>query len=150
MAIKHKVDSLAEMRADRPTPKQAKLAEIAAACEAAIYAGVDVETSAGLEHFSLTINDQTNIGNLALQAQAGADVLYHADGELCRIFAPGEILAVAQAAIAHKTYHTTLCNHINVWARRTEDEEELAAIHYDSPLPKDLAASMAALLEGTE
>jgi hypothetical protein len=150
MAIKHTVTSLAEMRADRPTPTEAKLAELGAAAQAAIYAGVDVETSAGLEHFALTINDQTNIGNLALQAQAGADVLYHADGELCRIFTPEEMLAVAQAAIAHKTYHTTLCNHLNVWTRRENDEAKLAAIKYDSTLPKDLEKSMAALLGGGE
>jgi hypothetical protein len=136
------------MRQDRPTALEAKIAELGAACEAAIFAGVDVETTQGVEHFALTLNDQTNLGNLALQAQAGATVLYHADGQLCRGFAPEELLAVVAAAIAHKTYHTTLCNHLNVWARRTEDEAELAAIRYDSPLPDDLAASMTALLGG--
>jgi hypothetical protein len=148
MAIRHKEDSLSAMRQGRPTALEAKLAELGAACEAAIFAGVDVETAAGSEHFSLTLNDQTNLGNLALQAQAGAAVLYHADGELCRTFAPDEILAVVAASTRHKTYHTTLCNHLNVWARRTEDEAELAAITYESPLPPDLAANMAALFAG--
>lgn len=146
--IKHREDSLAALRQDRPTPKEAKLAEIAAACEAAIYAGVGVQTTEGVEHFSLTLNDQTNISNLALQSAQGLPVLYHADGKLCRAFSPEEMGAVATAAVMHKTYHTTLCNHLNVWIRRTEDDEELAAITYDSVLPADLAANMNALLGG--
>lgn len=131
-----------------PGKKEAKIAELGEACQDAIYKGIDVETTSGVEHYSLTINDQTNIGNLLLQAQAGAPVLYHADGQLCRLFSPEEMMAVAAAAIRHKTYHTTLCNHLNVWVRRTEDDTELDAIAYDSPLPDDLAAHMAALLGG--
>ncbi|GHU95041.1 hypothetical protein FACS1894208_07170 [Clostridia bacterium] len=146
--IKHREDSLAALRTDRLTPKDAKLAEISAACEAAIFAGVDVETSQGTEHFALTLNDQTNIGNLALQAAQGSPVLYHADGEICRIFTPEEFGAVATAAVTHKTYHTTLCNHINVWVRRTTDEAKLAKITYTAKLPKDLADNMNALLGG--
>ena len=104
MSVQHKEDSIAAMRVGRLAPKDAKIAELAEACTAAIYSGVDVETTQGTEHFSLTLNDQTNIGNLALQAQAGAAVLYHADGQLCRMFTPAEMLAVMTAAARHKTY----------------------------------------------
>ena len=148
MGVQHREDSIAAIRTNRLTPKEAKIAELAAACTAAIYAGVTVETSHGSEHFALTLNDQTNIANLALQAQMGMSVLYHADGELCRMFEPEELLAIMTAGAQHKTYHTTLCNHLNVWVRRTEDKEELAAIAYDSPLPPDLAAHMTALVGG--
>ena len=68
--------------------KLAKLEELGEACTAAISAGVTIATSRGYEHFSLTLNDQANLSNLALQAQMGASVLYHADGELCRLFTP--------------------------------------------------------------
>ena len=129
-------------------PKSAKLREIGDACTSAIYAGVEIETTQGLERFSLTNEDQINIGNLALQAQEGLPVLYHADGELCRLFAPEEMLALAAAAVMHKTYHTTLCNHLNVWIRRSETPEELDAIHYGADLPNDLAASFALLMGG--
>ena len=124
-----------------------RLAEVGSACEAAIYEGVDVTTSKGTEHFSLTINDQTNITNLAVTAQSGATVLYHADGELCRAFSPEEMLTVADAAVKYKTYQTTLCNHINAWIRRAETLGELSKIHYGTPLPADLAESMTALLK---
>ncbi len=126
--------------------RAAKLAELGAACEAAIFAGVEVVTSQGTERFSLTINDQTNIGNLALQAQTGAAVPYHADGRLCRMFAPEEMRAVADEAVKHKTYHTARCNHLNVWARRAQTREELAGIAYDAELPGDLAGSLAELI----
>jgi len=126
------------------TTAQKKLAEIGTACEAAIYAGIDV----GGKHYALTLNDQTNIGNLVIQAAQGATVLYHADGELCRAYTPSEFLEVATAATAHKTYHTTLCNHLNVWIRRTTDEGKAEKIHYDSKLPKDLQTSIDALLGG--
>ncbi len=126
--------------------RAAKLSELSAACESAIYEGVDVQTQYGMQHYSLTINDQTNIANLAVQSQAGTTVLYHADGELCRPFAPDEMLALAAAAVTHKTYHTTYCNHLNVWARRAETREEPESIMYGCDLPDDLASSMAALL----
>lgn len=144
MGTTHKETSLKGLRKDRPSAKEAKLSEVGAACEAAIYAGIEVRG----EHYALTLNDQTNIGNLLLQAQAGEPVLYHADGKLCRVYQPDEMLEIGEAAIKHKTYHTTLCNHLNVWIRRTEDADELAGINYNSPLPEDLAASMAQLIGG--
>lgn len=144
MGTRYTETSLSELRKDRPTAKEAKIAEVGKACEQAIYAGVDVRG----EHYALTLNDQTNIGNLMLQAQAGNPVLYHADGKLCRVYQPDEMMEIAEAAVKHKTYHTTLCNHLNVWIRRTESAEELAGINYNSPLPDDLAASMKALLGG--
>lgn len=146
MSTTHSPTSLSELRKDRPTAKEAKLAEIGAACQQAIYAGIEIRG----EHYALTLNDQTNISNLAVQAQAGEIVLYHADGKLCRPYKPEEILEIMTAAVKHKTFHTTLCNHLNVWIRRTEDAAELEGIHYDSPLPEDLAASMEALLGGKE
>ncbi len=144
MGVAHHETSLIELRKDRPSPKEAKLAEVGEACRQAIYAGVDVRG----EHYALTLNDQTNLNDLVLQAQAGQSVLYHADGKLCREYPPDEMLEIMAAAIKHKMYHTTLCNHLNVWIRRTDNEEELARIHYDSPLPDDLAANIAALLGG--
>ncbi len=135
-----------EISVDIEKLRASRLAEVSKACEKAIYAGLDIETSKGTEHFALTINDQTNISNLSLAAQSGETVLYHADGELCRTFSSEEMTAVAAAAVKHKTYQTTLCNHLNTWIRRAETVEELSTIHYDTQLPEDLAKSMAKLL----
>jgi hypothetical protein len=127
--------------------KDAKLAELKTMCAAVIGGGVDVETSQGLEHFSLSTEDQINIQNLALQVAGGApSVLYHADGNICRPFAADEVNALAVAAVTHVTIQTTLYNHLKAWAQRTDDESEISAITYDSELPADLAANMAELL----
>ena len=130
-----------EIRAD-------KLAELSAACNAAITDGMDVETTQGTEHFSLQETDQINLTTALSAVQSGAaGYPYHADGQLCRLFTAAEIQAIAAASVRHKLYHTTLCNHLLTWARRAETREELSGITYSADgLPEDLAANMAPVL----
>ena len=132
---------LDEIRAD-------KLAELSASCNAAITAGMDVETTQGTEHFSLQETDQINLTTALSAVQSGeAGYPYHADGQLCRLFTAAEIQAIAAASVRHKLYHTTLCNHLLTWARRAETREELSGITYAADgMPEDLAANMAAVL----
>ena len=136
-----------ELAADRlDVLRAAKHAEISAASEAAIYAGMDVETTQGTEHFSLTEKDQINLTTAKNAVDKGAAAYpYHADGEMCRIFTAAEINAIGQASIAHKIYHTTYCNHLFEWIRRA-DAAELAGITYGAELPDDLAAHMQEIL----
>lgn len=145
-------DEIAAWEAEHPDPvpleekRAAKHAEISAASEAAIKAGMDVETTQGTEHFSLEETDQINLKTATDDVKAGAAFYpYHADGELCRIFTAAEINAIGEASKAHKLYHTTYCNHLFDWIRRA-DAAELAGITYGAELPEDLAASMQALL----
>ena len=132
---------LDEIRAD-------KLAELSTSCNAAITAGMDVETTQGTEHFSLQETDQINLTTALSAVQSGAaGYPYHADGQLCRLFTAAEIQAIAAASVKHKLYHTTLCNHLLTWARRAETKEELSGITYAADgMPEDLAANMAAVL----
>lgn len=146
------LDAWEAWKAAQPDPleelRAAKEAELSAACNAAIEAGMDVETSRGTEHFSLQETDQINLTTALSAVQAGAaGYPYHADGQLCRMFSAAEIQAIAQASIEHKLYHTTLCNHLLTWARRAETEDELDGITYTAEgLPDDLAANMAQIL----
>lgn len=125
-----------------------KEAEISAACNGAIIAGMDVETSQGTEHFALQETDQINLTTALSAVQAGAaGYPYHADGQLCRMFTSEEIQAIAQASVRHKLYHTTLCNHLLTWVRRAATAEELGTITYVAEdLPDDLASNMASVL----
>lgn len=145
-------EEITAWEAEHPDPvpleekRAAKHAEISAASEAAIKAGMDVETTQGTEHFSLEETDQINLKTATDDVKAGAAFYpYHADGELCRIFTAAEINAIGEASKAHKLYHTTYCNHLFDWIRRA-DAAELAGITYGAELPEDLAASMQALL----
>ena len=145
-------EELAAWEAEHPDPvsledkRAAKHAEISAASEAAIYAGMDVETTQGTEHFSLTEKDQINLTTAKNAVDKGATAYpYHADDTRCRIFTGDEINAIAQASVAHIMYHTTYCNHLFEWIRRA-DATELAGITYGAELPDDLAAHMQEIL----
>lgn len=140
---------------ERPAPdldtiRAAKLAELSDACNAAIVAGCDVTLTDGtVEHFALEETDQINLNAAYTACQQGAtEYPYHADGQLCRLYSAADIIAIGDAATAHKLYHTTYCNHLLTWSRRAEAADELAAITYGAELPEDLAANMTRVLGG--
>lgn len=137
---------------DLESLRAAKLAEISQACRAAIIAGCDVTLSDGtVEHFALEETDQINLTTAYTACQQGAaEYPYHADGCLCRLYSAADIIAIGNAATAHKLWHTTYCNHLMMWARRAETADELVGIVYGAALPDDLAANMEAVLGGVE
>lgn len=111
-------------------------------CTKAIYAGIDVETSKGTEHFSLTEPDQLNITALQAKCMSGAkSVPYHSSGEICREFTADEMIRIANKAMEYVVYCTTLCNHIRAWINRTETVGDVISIHFTSTLPNDLMES---------
>ena len=146
----HGEDTSEDVPDDRPLDevRADKLTELSASCNAAITAGMDVETTQGTEHFSLQETDQINLTTALSAVQSGAaGYPYHADGQLCRLFTATEIQSIAATSVRHKLYHTTLCNHLLTWARRAETKEELSGITYAAGgMPEDLAANMAAVL----
>ena len=125
-----------------------KISELSTACNQAIVAGMDVETTEGTEHFSLEETDQINLtAALSAVEQGAKGYPYHADKKLCRMFTAVEIKSIAETATKHKLYHTTLCNHLLIWARRVTTTEELEQITYTAEnLPTDLAENMAKVL----
>ena len=127
---------------------QEKITNLSNACNQAITGGMDVETTEGIEHFSLEETDQINL-TAALSAieQGAKGYPYHADKKLCRMFTAVELKAIAKKATAHKLYHTTLCNHLLILARRATATAELDKITYSADcLPLDLAQNMKKIL----
>lgn len=141
-----------EIEADRTPPlgeeRARTLAILSCACSAAIIDGCDVALSDGhAGHISLTAEDQINLTNAAAAVEGGtAAYPYHLDGELCALYPAADIMTMAQAATAHKLYHTTYYNHLAAWVRRCETVEEVQAVTYGAALPDDLAANMAVIL----
>lgn len=126
----------------------AKLTELSEACNATIVAGCDVALSDGTSgHISLTAEDQINLTTaLTAVEQGSAGYPYHLDGELCALYPAADIVLMAQAATAHKLWHTTYYNHLAAWVRRCETSAEVQAITYGAELPSDLAENMVAIL----
>lgn len=125
-----------------------KLSSLSETCNQTIVAGMDVETTEGVEHFSLEETDQINLTTALSAIEQGAKGYpYHADKKLCRMFTAVEIKAIAEKATAHKLYHTTLCNHLLTLARRATTTAELDEITYSAYcLPPDLAENMKKIL----
>lgn len=123
--------------------KAMKKAEVAAACNAIISAGVDVTLPDGsVEHFSLEENadkhDQINLFGKQAQLAAGAELLeYHQDGHPCRYYTAAEMQVIITAAMQHVSYHTTYCNSLNMWIAGAETVEELNNIYYGADIPEE-------------
>lgn len=108
-------------------------------CSESIYKGIDVETSLGVEHFSLDDTDQSNILALYnMQSSIGQNVIYHADGKECREFAAVEFNKIAMEARDYITACTTKFNFLKTWINRSESKEEVLSIEFTSELPEDL------------
>lgn len=117
--------------------KTSKKSEVSAACEQTIAKGVDVQLPGGVEHFSLTANDQINlIGSQAAVAAGEQQIAYHEDGKPCRYYTPTEISLIVQQTMFWIGYHRTYCNSINMWIQAAADKEALQEIHYGADVPE--------------
>jgi hypothetical protein len=133
------VPTIAEVRA-------AKLSELSTACEAAIVAGVDVTTSYGTEHFSMSLEDQVNIKAMGDLGQSGSGWLYHPDGGACKMYIAADLVTIHRTASAHKTQQLTYYNFLRQWVERETDTAVIQSITYGDELPDDLATAMTNLL----
>lgn len=127
--------------------KNRKKEEVSQYCQNTIFTGFDVETSKGTKHFSLTIEDQTNLNGAYNSVLQGAEAYpYHANGELCQMYSAEDIKTISAAAVAFKLYHVTYCNHLNIWINCSEEAEAIKAIYYGSELPEDLKANFESII----
>lgn len=107
--------------------------QIGKQCTAAIESGLAIETSLGKQHFSYTIEDQSNMKDLVMTAELTDFTLplpYHANGELCALYQPTDILKIYMSLSANKTYHTTYCNVLNAMIKDAKDIESIKKITY--------------------
>lgn len=117
--------------------KTSKKSEVSAACEQTIARGVDVQLPGGVEHFSLTSNDQINlIGSQAAVTAGEQKIAYHEDGKPCRYYTPDEIGLIVQRTMFWVGYHRTYCNSINMWIQAVSDKESLQEIYYGADVPE--------------
>lgn len=113
-------------------------------CQTTITSGINV----GENHYSLNTFDQINISTLGLQAQGGTSVLYHADGELCRLYTPQEFFPIVQSATAHIMYHTTYFNCLKMQVRNMTNISEICNINYGDTLLPEYATVLSQIVSG--
>ena len=108
-----------------------KCVEINEACHAAIIAGIDVETSYGLEHFSLTKDDQGNIQQwFAIAKTTDVNLPYHADDGDCKPYTNTDIIKLGSMATAHITHHTTYCNQLKKYVKSLTSVKDVYDVEY--------------------
>lgn len=83
-----------------------KKREISNACEEAITAGFDYHG----EHYSMTLEDQSNMLSLLSSAENGSSVIYHADGKECREYTSSEFIDLFNEANKYKEEQMVYCN----------------------------------------
>lgn len=118
--------------------RKEKYQEIATACEQTIYAGVDVSTSSGVEHFSLTEKDQINLFGKKMQLLAGEEKLeYHEDGQPCKYFSAADMQNIVDRAMFFVSYNTTYCNAMNMWIKSIKKPGDLDQIKWGMEIPEE-------------
>lgn len=124
-----------------------KLAEINAAREATINAGVKVETSKGIKNFSLEDRDQLNLSasyGALIAALAGmpspADpdegVFYHADGEPHTFWSKEDFFKIVKHAFPHIAKHVSYYKDLRRYLLSLTELEDIEAVFYGMDIPK--------------
>lgn len=123
--------------------RSAKIAEISAACNAVIVAGIDIQLGEETEHFNLSIEDQSNIANLFRVVELGGTQFpYQADGGKCRVYTAQEIAQIYIAAQTAITAQTTYHNALKAYVQTLETAEDISTVTYGMELPEAFAAEM--------
>lgn len=136
-----------EIETDRIPPletmRKNKLEELSAACNATIVAGVDIQLDKEVEHFNLSIEDQSNIANLFRVVElGGTEFPYQADGGKCRIYTAQEIAQIYITAQTAITTQTTYHNALKAYVQSLTNVDKIAAVTYGMTLPKKYAIEM--------
>lgn len=101
-------------------------------CRLIIERGIDVNN----KHYSLTLTDQLNLMKIrsTLIDNTVTSILYHADGENCRIYSIDEIREIISSSDAWIKYHTTYFNILRDQINQLIDVDAVIAVQYGMDL----------------
>ena len=118
------------------TIRAAKLLEISKACNATIVAGVDVTIGDRVDHFNLSLEDQSNIANLFRVVElGGTEFPYQADDGTCTVYSATEIAQIYIAAQTLITTQTAYHNALKSYVNSLKTNEKIAGVTYGQELP---------------
>lgn len=110
--------------------KQRKINEISLTSQSMIINGVEFNG----KRYRLNTTDQINMSALSAMAQIGNKIPYHADGEICRVFEPEEMIQLAQTATNWIVYHTTYFNLLKHQILEYDNLEDVEKVYYGTKL----------------
>ena len=110
--------------------KQRKINEISLTSQSMIINGVEFNG----KRYRLNTTDQINMSALSAMAQMGNKVPYHADGEICRVFEPEEMVQLAKTATNWIVYHTTYFNLLKHQILEYDNLEDVEKVYYGTKL----------------
>lgn len=124
--------------------RDTKLRELSLACGRAITNGFTVKTKDGSQkHYSLTMQDQTNLTSIQVQILSGeTEIPYHADGEESVMYTAEEMTEIIHAANTHKTYHLVYHNALKCWVNSLKRATSINAVEYGCEIPKKYRTSL--------
>ena len=125
------------------TIREAKLLEISKACNSVIVAGVNVQIGERVDHFNLSLEDQSNINNLFRVVElGGTEFPYQADDGTCMVYSAQEIAQIYITAQTHITTQTAYHNALKAYVNSLGNSEDIAAIQYGMELPGSYATEL--------
>ncbi|MBO5144998.1 MAG: hypothetical protein J6C19_05625 [Lachnospiraceae bacterium] len=117
--------------------KELKKQEIKLTYQMAKSEGVDVELSAGTEHFPLSDEDITFLmGKQFEMASSSSETVSYQDSENhCKFYSRDDMQAIIQGALLFVNYQTTYRNNLCEWVDSCETKEEVESIYYGVEIP---------------
>lgn len=113
--------------------KSRKIIEMCSMCQTTITNGIDFKD----EHYRLNTTDQINLTSLYSLAQLGKSVPYHADGKVCKIYQPEEMIELVQKVTEWIIYHTTYYNLLKAQINEMTSIEEINNVSYGMTLKEE-------------
>lgn len=110
-----------------------KIKQLKEVCMKTITQGIDLND----EHYSFEITDQLNLSRLVAQAKEGkTQLIYHADGQPCRLYTAEEIIKLNEAMENFIEYHTTYFNSLKTYIKTLTLQSQITALQYGMNIPE--------------
>ena len=128
--------------------REAKLSQLATACNSMIDAGTEVTMPDGTrESFTYSLADQANVSEMFTAVMAGATgYAYHENDGNCKMYTAQDIIVIYSTLSGYKTAQLTYHNQLKQYVKSLDDEDTIRAVTYGQELTGEYLATYNQLL----
>ena len=128
--------------------REAKLSQLAIACNSMIDAGTEVTMPDGTsESFTYSLADQANVSEMFTAVMAGATgYAYHENDGNCKMYTAQDIIAIYSTLSGYKTAQLTYHNQLKQYVKSLDDEDTIRSVTYGQELTGEYLATYNQLL----